>query len=90
MLCIHPSVCLCNCVDLVCDKLTEFHSKEAVSKALRTSICSMQYGNEEFLADLVAEACSKLRTKKLRPIRLGLVWSFLFFSFPSLVFHMNF
>lgn len=27
--------------------------------ALRTSLASMQYGNEDFLADLVADACSK-------------------------------
>ena len=44
---------------LECEKLTDFYSKESVKKALRTPLASMQYGNEEFLADLVAEACSK-------------------------------
>ena len=46
-------------LDLECGKLTDLVSKEKVAKALRTAVASMQYGNEEFLADLVAEACSK-------------------------------
>lgn len=46
-------------VGLECEKLTDFYSKESVAKALRTSLASMQYGNEDFLANLVAEACSK-------------------------------
>lgn len=44
---------------LECEKLTDYFSKMAVVKALRTSLASMQYGNEDFLADLIAEACSK-------------------------------
>lgn len=42
---------------LECEKLSDFLSKECVTKALRTPLASMQYGNEDFLADLVAEAC---------------------------------
>ena len=44
---------------LECEKLMDFFDKQAVTKALKSSIASMQYGNEDFLADLVAEACSK-------------------------------
>lgn len=46
-------------VGLECEKLTDFFSKKSVVKALRTPLASMQYGNEDFLADLVAEACSE-------------------------------
>lgn len=44
---------------LECGKLTDYLSKEEVVKALKTPLASKQYGNEDFLADLVAEACSK-------------------------------
>lgn len=44
---------------LECAKLTDYLCKEEVVKALKTSLASMQYGNEDFLADLVAEACSE-------------------------------
>lgn len=44
---------------LECERLTDFFDKQSVTKALKSSIASMQYGNEDFLADLVAEACSK-------------------------------
>ena len=37
-----------------------------MANALRTSVCSMQYGNEEFLADLVAEACSEWNYQLMR------------------------
>lgn len=43
---------------LECGKLTDFFSTKSVAEALRTPLASMQYGNEEFLANLVAEACT--------------------------------
>lgn len=45
--------------DLVCGSTSDLTSKEEVVKAIKTSLASMQYGNEDFLADLVADACSK-------------------------------
>lgn len=42
--------------DLEADKVGDLRSQEEMSKALRTVIASKQNGNEEFLADLVAEA----------------------------------
>ncbi|PSR94423.1 T-complex protein 1 [Coniella lustricola] len=42
--------------ELECDKVGDLRSQEEMSKALRTVIAAKQNGNEEFLADLVAEA----------------------------------
>ncbi|TLD03685.1 uncharacterized protein PgNI_11698 [Pyricularia grisea] len=42
--------------ELEVDKVEELRSEEELSKALRTVIASKQNGNEDFLADLVAEA----------------------------------
>ncbi|KAL1900822.1 T-complex protein 1 subunit theta [Ceratocystis pirilliformis] len=41
---------------LAVDKVNDMKSQEELSKALRTVIASKQTGNEEFLAELVAEA----------------------------------
>uniref|UniRef100_H2Z8C9 T-complex protein 1 subunit theta n=1 Tax=Ciona savignyi TaxID=51511 RepID=H2Z8C9_CIOSA len=43
--------------DLVCNTVSDLRSVETVTKALKTSIASKQYGNEDFLAGLIAEAC---------------------------------
>ena len=42
--------------DLSVDKVEDIRSQEELGKALRTVIASKQNGNEDFLADLVAEA----------------------------------
>lgn len=42
--------------ELVVDKVEDLRNEEELSKALRTVIASKQNGNEDFLADLVAEA----------------------------------
>lgn len=42
--------------DLAVDKVADVRSQAELSKALRTVIASKQNGNEEFLADLVAES----------------------------------
>lgn len=42
--------------ELVVDKVEDLRSQAGLSKALRTVIASKQNGNEDFLADLVAEA----------------------------------
>ncbi|TLS24150.1 hypothetical protein PpBr36_09016 [Pyricularia pennisetigena] len=42
--------------ELEVDKVEDLRSEEELSKALRTVIASKQNGNEDFLADLVAEA----------------------------------
>ena len=42
---------------LVCDKVKDIRDKDEVVKAIRSSIMSKQFGNEDFIANLVAEAC---------------------------------
>ncbi len=42
--------------ELVIDKVTDFTDVKEISKAIKTAIASKQYGNEEFLAELVSNA----------------------------------
>ena len=46
-------------VDLVVNKVEDKKNKDAVIPVIRTTIMSKQYGLEEFLAGLVADACCK-------------------------------
>ncbi len=57
----YVSKCDCNefRTALECNKASNLRDKAEVVKAIKTSIGSMQYGNEDFLAGLVAEACGK-------------------------------
>ena len=48
--------------DLVNDQVDDLRTKADVTKAIRSSIMSKQYGNEDFLAGLITDACSKLIT----------------------------
>ncbi|CAK8672365.1 unnamed protein product [Clavelina lepadiformis] len=43
--------------DLVCSSVKDLRDVDGVTKALRTGIASKQYGNEDFLARLIAKAC---------------------------------
>lgn len=45
--------------DLSCGSLKDLTDVTEVTQAIRTAIMSKQYGNEDFLAKLVAQACSK-------------------------------
>lgn len=49
---------------LKCWEVTDPHNVEQVTKALRTSIMSKQFGNEDFLAKLVARACIGILPEK--------------------------
>ena len=44
---------------LECGSIKDLSSEEEVVKALKTPLASMQYGMEDFLAKLVAQACSE-------------------------------
>ena len=43
-------------IELVVDEVNDIRSQEELSKAIRTVVASKQSGNEDFLADMVAEA----------------------------------
>ncbi|XP_070567693.1 T-complex protein 1 subunit theta-like [Ptychodera flava] len=49
--------------ELCCGSIKDLHSKEDVIKGLKSSIMSKQYGNEDFFAKLVAEACLSVYLK---------------------------
>jgi len=45
--------------DLVCCSAKNLRDIEEVASLLHTSVMSKQYGNESFLAKLIAQACGK-------------------------------
>jgi T-complex protein 1 subunit theta len=46
-------------IGLVCGEQKNLRDKEGIMTAIRTSVMSKQYGNEDFIAGLIAEACRK-------------------------------
>ena len=46
-------------VDLVVGKVKDLTDREEVTKAIRTAVMSKQHGNEDFLGQLITDACSK-------------------------------
>ena len=44
--------------DLVVDEVKDKKDRAAVARVVRTAVMSKQYGLEDFLAGLVADACS--------------------------------
>ncbi|KAL8599254.1 T-complex protein 1 subunit theta [Nucella lapillus] len=51
--------------DLVVGQVSNLHNKDEVRQAIRTSVMSKQYGNEDFLADIITNACVSVLTAKL-------------------------
>lgn len=45
--------------DLVCSSAKNLHDLTETTALIRTAVMSKQYGNEDFLAELIAQACSK-------------------------------
>jgi T-complex protein 1 subunit theta len=43
-------------LELAVDKVSDLHSEQEISKAIRATIAAKQYGNEDFLSKLVAKA----------------------------------
>ncbi|XP_056910646.1 T-complex protein 1 subunit theta isoform X1 [Takifugu flavidus] len=43
--------------DCVCSSAKNLHDVKEAASYIRTAVASKQYGNEDFLADLIAEAC---------------------------------
>jgi len=50
-------------VELAVDKVADLTSEEEIAKALKTTIASKQYGNEQFLSKLVAKAVLSVMPK---------------------------
>ncbi|XP_076466798.1 T-complex protein 1 subunit theta-like [Babylonia areolata] len=51
--------------NLVIGQVKNLHNKDEVKNAIRTSVMSKQYGNEDFLADLITSACVSVLPTKL-------------------------
>lgn len=45
---------------LTCFEVKDIRNKSEVSKGIRTAVMSKQYGSEDMLSSLIADACSKL------------------------------
>lgn len=46
--------------DCVCSSAKNLHDVKEAASYIRTAVASKQYGNEDFLANLVAQACGEL------------------------------
>ncbi|XP_053397377.1 T-complex protein 1 subunit theta-like isoform X2 [Mercenaria mercenaria] len=51
--------------DLVCEQQKDLRDRTQVARAIKTSLMSKQYGNEDFLAKLVADACVSIMSEKV-------------------------
>ncbi|XP_041462734.1 T-complex protein 1 subunit theta-like [Lytechinus variegatus] len=49
--------------DLVCGTIKDLRNVQEVTQAIRTSVMSKQYGNEDFLAKMIAQACISVMSK---------------------------
>lgn len=45
--------------DCVCSSAKNLHDLEEATAMIRSAVMSKQYGNEDFLANLIAQACGK-------------------------------
>ena len=45
---------------LVCGEVKDLQSEAELKRAIKPSVWSKQYGNEEFITELVVKACSEL------------------------------
>lgn len=50
--------------ELSCSGLSDVRDKEEVAKALKTAVGSKQYGNEDFLAKIITDACVSVLPEK--------------------------
>lgn len=49
---------------LVCYEVKDIHDPQEIVKAIKTSIMSKQFGNEDFLSQLIAKACVSIMPEK--------------------------
>ncbi|XP_038078312.1 T-complex protein 1 subunit theta-like isoform X2 [Patiria miniata] len=49
--------------DLSCGSLKDLRDEAEVTRAIRTTVMSKQYGNEDYFASLIAKACVAVQTK---------------------------
>eukprot|EP00057_Strongylocentrotus_purpuratus_P012920 XP_011667394.1 PREDICTED: T-complex protein 1 subunit theta [Strongylocentrotus purpuratus] len=49
--------------ELVCGTIKDLRNSQEVTQAIRTSVMSKQYGNEDFLAKMIAQACISVMSK---------------------------
>ncbi len=45
--------------DCVCSSAKNLHDLDEATAMIRSAVMSKQYGNEDFLANLIAQACGK-------------------------------
>ncbi|EDO38829.1 predicted protein [Nematostella vectensis] len=50
--------------EMSCSKLTNIRDEKEVTKAIKTAVSSKQYGNEDFLSELIAHACVSILPEK--------------------------
>lgn len=45
--------------DCVCSSAKDLHDVKEAASLIRTAVTSKQYGNEDFLSNLIAQACGE-------------------------------
>lgn len=73
--------------DCVCSSAKNLHDVNEAASYIRTAVASKQYGNEEFLANLIAQACGELILLTVDAVRLDFVFSFKSFHINEIIFH---
>lgn len=78
---------------LVCHEVTDIKDIQSVTRAIRPAIMSKQYGNEDFIAKLVAKACVAILPEKttfnVDNVRICKV-SIIYIPFPINKFTVNY
>lgn len=54
---------------LVCGEVKDMKDEEQVKRAIKPSVMSKQFGNEDFITDLITKACCKLETRLLLAVQ---------------------
>lgn len=73
--------------DCVCSSAKNLHDVKEATSLIRTAVISKQYGNEDFLANLIAQACSEsaIHTSHLSKL---VHWMAVFIFLTSLTFFL--
>lgn len=66
--------------ECVCSSAKNLHDINEAKSLIRTAVMSKQYGNEDFLANLIAEACGESEVHTISDFSIALVFFWLPFS----------
>lgn len=74
--------------DCVCSSAKNLHDVNEAASHIRTAVASKQYGNEEFLANLIAQACGESVLHNANAVGLHLFFPFKRFHTIEIIFYL--